>query len=345
VRGRLLPPPAPERAPVAVLETEVSGRLLKARVSLAPDGSFEAVHAVALPPARRGWRVARHALTWAGQTARACSVVMTPPAAGPAADVRPVSGPGLVPRHPAVFCHGMLAMSLLRRQMPAHLNYFTPLGEFLRKHGVRALFPQVAPVGGVAGRAAQLGRQIRAWTDEPVNLIAHSMGGLDARYLISRLGMAGRVRSLTTIGTPHHGSFVADWFCATFNRVVPLLLILKTLGLDADGVHDCQAAACKAFNARTLDAPGVQYFSYGGAVPLARVSPLLRRPWGLLTPREGPNDGLVSVTSARWGEYLGTLDVDHFGQAPDDRFTHPGEEFDSLGFFCRLVEDLARRGF
>jgi hypothetical protein len=36
--------------------------------------------------------------------------------------------------------------------------------------------------------------------------------------------------------------------------------------------------------------------------------------------------------------------VDHFGQSPDGRFARPGEDFDALGFFSRLTEDLARRG-
>jgi len=72
---------------------------------------------------------------------------------------------------------------------------------------------------------------------------------------------------------------------------------------------------------------------------------MLRRAWNILTPVEGPNDGLVSVASARWGEYLGTLPVDHFAQTPDAVFVRPGETFDSLGFFARLVEELAWRGF
>jgi triacylglycerol lipase len=249
------------------------------------------------------------------------------------------------PRHPVVFCHGMLAMSLLRRQIPEHLNYFTPLGDFLSERGVHVLFPQVAPTSSAAARAEQLRDQILAWTREPVNLIAHSMGGLDARYLISHLGMADHVCSLTTVCTPHHGSAIADWFCAHFNEGIPLLLTLKAVGLNLDGIRDCQRAVCKEFNARTPDVPGVRYFSYGGAVPQSRVSPLLRRSWTLLTPVEGPNDGVVSVASAHWGEYLGTLAVDHFGQTPDGRFVRAAENFDSLGFFSRLVEDLAWRGF
>ena len=39
-----------------------------------------------------------------------------------------------------------------------------------------------------------------------VNIIAHSKGGLDARYLISGLHMEDKVASLTTISTPHRGS-------------------------------------------------------------------------------------------------------------------------------------------
>src|SRR5262249_51243807 len=177
-----------------------------------------------------------------------------------------------------------------------------------------------------------------------INLVAHSMGGLDARFLISHLGMAGRVRSLTTVATPHRGSALADWFCANFRQRVPLLLALEAFGLNVDGFRDCQLAHCRAFNERSPDAEGVRYFSYGSSVTPARLTPVLRRGWNILSPLEGPNDGLVSVYSARWGEYLGTLSVDHFAQTPDGLFVRTGENFDSLGFFCRLVEDLARRG-
>ncbi|EMG46852.1 hypothetical protein G210_2877 [Candida maltosa Xu316] len=52
--------------------------------------------------------------------------------------------------------------------------------------------------------------------DEPikVNLISHSMGGLDSRYLISKIHKDSehyKVASLTTISTPHHGSECADF--------------------------------------------------------------------------------------------------------------------------------------
>jgi triacylglycerol lipase len=43
-----------------------------------------------------------------------------------------------------------------------------------------------------------------------VNIIAHSQGGLDARYAISKLGYGKHVASLTTMGTPHRGTPLGD---------------------------------------------------------------------------------------------------------------------------------------
>ena len=249
-----------------------------------------------------------------------------------------------VPRHPVVFCHGMLAMTMLRMQMPEDTNYFSHLRPFLRERGIEALYPNVEPTGGVAERAEQLRDLIRHWTDEPINLIAHSMGGLDARYLIAHLGMADRVASLTTIATPHRGTAVADWFCLNFRSRVPLLLTLEAFGVNVDGFRDCRTDICRTFNDRTPDDPRVPYFSYTATVPSSRVSPLLRRAWNILTPAEGPNDGLVSMNSATWGEVLGTLSVDHFAQTPDGLFVRPGENFDALNFYSSVIEDLAHRG-
>jgi triacylglycerol lipase len=251
----------------------------------------------------------------------------------------------LMVRHPVVFCHGMLAFSMLKMSIPEDCNCFSPMRKYMCERGLRALYPQVAPTSGIAERAAQLRDQILHWTDEPVNIIAHSMGGLDARYLIARLGMADHVKSLTTISTPHRGTYLADWILDNFHQRLPLLLALESFGVNIDGFRDCRLAACAAFNEKTPNHPDVRYFSYGASVPLSKLTPVLRRAWNLLKAVEGDNDGMVSVASARWGEYLGTICADHYAQTPDLTFTRPGEDFDVLGFYARLVEDLARRGF
>jgi triacylglycerol lipase len=250
-----------------------------------------------------------------------------------------------LPRYPVVFCHGMLAFSMLKMHMPEDRNYFSHLSELLRQRGLRVLFPEVPATSGVKERAACLKELILRWTDEPVNLVCHSMGGLDARYLITHLDMADRVLSLTTVSTPHRGTYLADWFSGNFRDRVPLLRALEAFGVNVDGFRDCRLELCREFNACTPDMPGVRYFSFGGEVAPARLSPVLRRAWNILTPVEGPNDGMVSVASARWGEYLGTVNADHFAQTPDGVFVRTGENFDSVAFYSRLVEDLARRGF
>ena len=45
---------------------------------------------------------------------------------------------------------------------------------------------------------------------EKVNIIAHSKGGLEARYLATTLGYGDKVASITTLSTPHHGSKTVD---------------------------------------------------------------------------------------------------------------------------------------
>jgi triacylglycerol lipase len=252
---------------------------------------------------------------------------------------------GPVPRGPVVFCHGMLAYSMLRMQISEDHNSFASVRKFLEERGCRVLFPRVLPTGGVAERARQLRDQIVRWTDEPVNLIAHSMGGLDCRFLITHLDMAERVRSLTTIATPHRGSYLADWFLDNYRNRFPLLRALEAVGVNLDGFRDCRPSICAQFNATTPDVPKVRYFSYAGEVPQWKVTPVLRRAWAILTAAEGPNDAMVSVTSARRGEFLGTICADHFAQTPDGLFVRAAEDFDSLGFCTRVVEELARRGF
>jgi triacylglycerol lipase len=259
-------------------------------------------------------------------------------------EFRPSRGEMLT-RHPVVFCHGMLAFSMLKMAIPENHNCFSVLRQPLRDRGYRVFFPQVPPTSGVAERAAQLREQILRWTDEPVNLIAHSMGGLDARYMTSRLDMADHVVTLTTVGTPHHGSYLADWFLTNYRKRVPLLLALEAFGFNVDGFKACRPAVCREFNAATPDIPTVRYFSYGGDVPQSRLSPFLRRAWHILGQVEGPNDGMVSVASARWGQYLGTVHADHFAQTPDATFLRKGEDFDAAAFFMHLVEELARQGF
>src|SRR3954469_20978251 len=108
---------------------------------------------------------------------------------------------------PIVLVHGLLGFDRLQVGGLTLVNYFPGVVEALQAGGSRVFAPALSPTAGIAQRAAQLRDFIlRTCPHEPVHLIAHSMGGLDARYLVSRLDMADRILTLTTLGTPHRGT-------------------------------------------------------------------------------------------------------------------------------------------
>src|SRR4029077_5920819 len=82
----------------------------------------------------------------------------------------------------------------------------------MEEAGNRVLVTRVPPIAGTGKRARRLADQIeRAFPDEPIHLIGHSMGGLDARRMLANAEWQRRVLSLTTIGTPHLGTALADY--------------------------------------------------------------------------------------------------------------------------------------
>lgn len=191
-------------------------------------------------------------------------------------------------------------------------------------------------------------RQLRALgrpRDERVVIVAHSLGGLDARHMISRLGMAGRVAGLVTIATPHRGSTYADWVVGNLGRRLGGERLVRALGLDLRALTDLTTPAMTQFNDLTPDAPGVAYLSISTRCAPAHVPAFYRHSHGVVFRHEGENDGLVSVVSARWGEHLGTWPVDHL-HAINKRVTPHAlrAENDITPRYDALLGNLAHRG-
>src|SRR4051794_24153278 len=212
-------------------------------------------------------------------------------------------------RAPIVLVHGLLGFNVLRVAGLPLAHYFRGIVEDLRRLGNRVYPARVSPTSGVAHRAAQLHDFIRSVAPGPVHVIAHSMGGLDARYMISRMGMADRVLSLTTVGTPHRGSPFADWGVRGLGRV--LKPFFRFFAVPDQAFYDLTTDGCRAFNDAVPDAPGTRYFSVAGRCHGPWLGPEWLVPYSVIRLAEGPNDGMVSIASATWGEATDVWDGDH----------------------------------
>ena len=212
--------------------------------------------------------------------------------------------------HPVVLVHGLAGYGRLNVGGSTFMSYWTNVPEAIAAAGNRVFVPRLPPTASIVRRAAAL----KAFLDhelpgEPAHLIAHSMGGLDSRYMISHLGMAERVRSLTTLGTPHRGTAFADWGIRRVERLVKPFFDL--LGLSREAFHDLTTASCREFNEKTPDAPGVRYFSVAARFSLDWTLPEWQLSHRIIARLEGDNDGLVAVSSAKWGEAFEVWEGDH----------------------------------
>jgi len=268
---------------------------------------------------------------------------------------------------------------------------FYQVADELRADGHVVHAAQVSPYKGVPARAAELAARVdaaqRECSQKPgcdaskVHIIAHSMGGLDSRYLISKLGYGDRVASLTTISTPHRGSAIAD-------------VLLKVIPDDLDKAVNAMASAwgrtfterdladdsdlkaalssiseqttASSFNPEVQDDPRVTYVSWAG------VSAVLGIPnpkdydacEGKIQTRLGirdgmdatlvpaaafvahgtelrPNDGMVTVESAKWGKFMGCIPADHLGEVGQPKQgRHLLTGFDHIEFYRKLASSL-----
>ncbi|KAL2171601.1 hypothetical protein VTG60DRAFT_2434 [Thermothelomyces hinnuleus] len=266
------------------------------------------------------------------------------------------------PQHPIVLAHGLLGfaeLELAGSYLPS-IQYWRGIKEALSANNAEVITASVPPSGSIEQRAAKLAKDIEAQArGKSVNIVAHSMGGLDARYMISQLQPASvNVKSLITVATPHHGSPFADYLIESIGpSYLPRLYDLwqRTTGWEPSAFSQLTTRyMVEEFNPKTPDNPTVRYFSYGAMVK--HKPPLLspfRHSHQVIEEREGPNDGLVSVESSKWGTYKGTLlgvnHLDLINWSNRLRFTvqkwmgHP-PSFNAVAFYLDIGDMLAKEG-
>lgn len=256
-------------------------------------------------------------------------------------------------KYPIVLVHG-IALKEWRV-----FKAFGRIGKVLREAGYTVYVADIDGFGSIENNAMQLKTYIaeilKKENTDKVNIIAHSKGGLDSKYMIQELGMAGAVASLTTLSTPHKGSEIASgiyrlpkwiakfiafwinlWYRIFGDKHPDALTVCRQLQLtpndELERLNVPDEIYCQSYSA-TLNRSRDDFLMF---VPL-----LFARRWG-----EGPTDGLVSVESSKYAEYR--------GDCLDESLSHSEMVGYSLkkkkrikvyNFYLDMCKELAELGF
>ena len=241
--------------------------------------------------------------------------------------------------YPIILAHGVCrfdkvwseALELDNNDDPKldQLHYFKGLRTELMKHGFTVYHSNVSWAAGVKARASELKDNVIKILEkdgaEKVNIIAHSMGGLDARHMLFNFRdsdrLHERVASLTTVSTPHEGSPFADWGTDNLPHVIP---VAQKLGLSLNGLRDLRTDKCRLFNSdpeviefEKACESKIQFQTFAGVQKFWGVFDALKLSFYIIEKEEGANDGLVSIKSAKWRDryFMGVVEnTDHLNE-------------------------------
>ena len=255
-------------------------------------------------------------------------------------------------KYPIVLVHGMVLKDF------KIYRAFRKIRDVLKQRNISVYVTTHDGIGTIENNALQIKKEILDILDkekvDKVNIIAHSKGGLDSRYMISKLDMDEHVASLTTLSTPHHGSklstkllsmpnwcakFLAFWINLFYKIHKDEKPDILTLG------HQLKDSTMVEFNKDVLNSSKVYYQSYSSDLNNQKSFVMLIP--HLITKKleQVGTDGIVSVESSIWGEYQGNM---------KNNFDH-GEMVGAYGtkkrlnevskFYLEIIKDLKQKGF
>lgn len=260
-------------------------------------------------------------------------------------------------RYPVLLVHGIFFRDW---QL---VNYWGRIPAALIRNGARIFYGRQQSAQSVPASAEELKETIEAVIRETgaekVNIIAHSKGGLDSRYAISRLGMDKYVATLTTINTPHKGCDMVDYLLdrlpkgfvdfvtRRYNRIFTVLG--DTAPDFIGGVNDLSAVRARDYVTEMPDMEGVSYRSCMSVMSSAGSAGIpLNLGYLLIRKLNGPNDGLVWEESAKHGDYRLITTPQKRGVSHGDVIDLMRENIDNFDvreFYVGLLKELKEQGY
>ncbi len=250
-----------------------------------------------------------------------------------------------------------------------YLNYWGRIPKALTNNGCSIFYGHQDSWATIENNAIMLKNSIEkviAETGaEKVNLIAHSKGGLESRYVISTLDMSVKIASLTTIATPHQGSKTMDTICKLPKTLFSLVSVFANLWFKilGDANPDFHSVCgqfttnfAKKFNAENPDAIDVYYQSYAAVMNNSFSDMFMFIPHFVVNLIEGENDGLVTPKSAEWANFRGVLrgstnrGISHADEVDIRRMRFsrkksPESVNDICDVYCQIAAELKSLGY
>jgi triacylglycerol lipase len=255
--------------------------------------------------------------------------------------------------YPVVLVHGIAMYDGL-----SFIEIWGRIPDTLTERGVQVFYGNTDAWGDIESNALILKETIEKILSETgkekVNIIAHSKGGLDSRYLIWKYDFGGKIASLTTICTPHHGAEVAD---LVYNKIaVHAEMILKVLDLydklsgdtnpDLYQVnYELTTMNMKEFNEKVIMDDSVYCQSLYTTMNNASDDRLFYYTYQYIKDLGGDNDGLVSESSARWGNNVTKIEggISHTGIIDITKKEISGKDIPAI--YIGIVNGLSEKGF
>jgi triacylglycerol lipase len=211
-----------------------------------------------------------------------------------------------------LLAHGFLGFG--SSQIDFGINYFNGIKALLVAEGFDVFAPSVSPIGSLEVRSGQLAAKISEhWPDDSeICVIAHSMGGLDARRVIHLHPVGRRITKLITIATPHFGSRVADAVLGKNSKILQAIPepILANLRNATGALYDLTTR-------QVLQDPDCYWVKYMEVACIIKKQGLLEGSLFFKLPQAiegayGPNDGVVTYDSASRGRSpIAEWEMDH----------------------------------
>ena len=259
-------------------------------------------------------------------------------------------------KYPFVLIHGVGFRDF------KYINYWGRIPKELIRQGATVYYGNQEAFGTVEYNAQDIKEKIldivKETGCEKVNIIAHSKGGLDARYMVSKLDMGKYVASITMMSSPHNGVKFVDTACHIPDFIYKGIskAFNKYFGLIGDKNPDFYTATrqfstnhSKKFNEEVKDVEEIYYQSYATVMKNLFSDYILTIPYVIVKLTEGDNDGLVSVSSAKWGEFRGVIENKHYrgishGDIIDLR-RDDYKAFDVIEKYVQIVSELKDKGY